>query len=78
MLQLKEEPCLSEKGRARWLIILLSLRCVRLHEAYPSAILFLPCSLDVGDKLYQNHELTEASLSPRGAHIVLGTPFNAT
>ena len=71
MLQLKEESCLSEKGRARRLIILLSLRSVRLYEAYPSAISILACSLDVGDKLHQNHELTEASLSPWGGHIVL-------
>ena len=55
MLQFKEEPRLSEKGRARRLIILLSFVCVTLHGAYPSAILILPCSLDVGDKLYQNY-----------------------
>jgi hypothetical protein len=62
MLQLKKEPCVGEKGRARKLIILLSLRNVRSHGAY--SILILPCSSDVGNKLYQNHELTEANLTP--------------
>lgn len=62
MLQLKKEPCLGKKGRARKLIILLSFRNVRSHGAYP--ILILPCNLDVSNKLYQDHELTEANLTP--------------
>ena len=58
MLQFKEKPCLSKKSRARGLVIELSPRNFRLHESHPSAILILPCGLDVGDKFYQNHELT--------------------
>jgi hypothetical protein len=58
MLQFKEKPCLSEKGRARGLVIELSTRNFRSHEAHPLTVLILPCSLDVSDKFYQNHELT--------------------
>ena len=64
MLQFKEEPCLSNKHRARGLIILLSLSNSKSPDAHPSAILILPCGSDVSDKFYQNHELTWADLTP--------------
>ena len=64
MFQFKEEPCLGKKDRAGGLIIQLSRRNLESHEAHPSAILILPCSLDEGDEFYQDHQLARADLTP--------------
>jgi len=64
MLQLKEEPGAGVKGRARRLVILLSLGSFRLHETHPSTILILSCGLDVPNKFYQNNKFTETDLTP--------------
>jgi hypothetical protein len=64
MFQFKEKSCLRKKDRAGRLIILLSLRNLESHEAHPSAILIVPCSLDESDEFHQYHQLSRVDLTP--------------